>query len=60
MSRSLRDTPRPFQPAITQRHIKTEVAQCVGGVEGPVRGVSRNSCLRRGRWARCARPGRRR
>jgi K+-transporting ATPase ATPase C chain len=38
MSRSLRDTPRPFQPAITQRHIKAEVAQCVGGVVTPIRG----------------------
>src|SRR5256884_3751328 len=36
MSHILRDTPRPFQPAITQRDIETEVAHCVGGVVSPV------------------------
>ena len=35
MSRPARDTPRPFQPPITQRDIKTEVAHCVGGVLRP-------------------------
>jgi len=36
MSLGLRDTPRPFQPAITQRHIELEVAHCVGGVFTPM------------------------
>src|SRR5256714_12302410 len=36
MSHILRDTPRPFQPAITQRDIETEVAHCVGGVASPI------------------------
>lgn len=35
MSNILRDTPRSFQPPITQRDIKAEVAQCVGGVAIP-------------------------
>ncbi len=36
MSHTVRDTPRTLQPAITQRHIKLEVAQCVGGVISPL------------------------
>ncbi|MCE7004534.1 hypothetical protein LWC34_17100 [Kibdelosporangium philippinense] len=36
MSLSTRDTPRPFQPPITQRDLELEVAQCVGGVVSPV------------------------
>jgi hypothetical protein len=36
MSLSFCDTPRPFQPSITQRDIKTEVANCVGGVARPL------------------------
>jgi type II intron maturase/AI2M/AI1M-like HNH endonuclease/reverse transcriptase-like protein len=36
MSRTLCDTTRPFQPSITQRDIKAEIAQCVGGVASPV------------------------
>jgi hypothetical protein len=36
MSPSTRDTPRPFQPPITQRDIEAEVAQCVGGVVSPL------------------------
>jgi len=36
MSLSVRDTPRPFQPSITQRDLELEVAQCVGGVVSPV------------------------
>ena len=35
MSPTVRDTPRPFQPAIAQRDIELEVAQCVGGVFTP-------------------------
>jgi RNA-directed DNA polymerase len=30
------DTPRPFQPAITQRDVEAEVAKCVGGVLSPL------------------------
>jgi RNA-directed DNA polymerase len=29
-------TPGLLQPAVTQRHIETEVAKCVGGVVSPV------------------------
>jgi hypothetical protein len=36
MSPSTCDTPRPFQPPITQRDIEAEVAQCVGGVRSPL------------------------
>jgi RNA-directed DNA polymerase len=36
MSQSVCDTPRPFQPLITQRDLKLEVAQCVGGVISPL------------------------
>jgi len=36
MSRTARDTPRPFQPTVAQRDIKAEVAHCVGGVVSPV------------------------
>ena len=36
MSRTSRDTRRAFQPAVTQRHLKTEVATCVGGVISPL------------------------
>ncbi|HWS94127.1 MAG TPA: reverse transcriptase domain-containing protein, partial [Mycobacterium sp.] len=36
MSRPVRDTPWPFQPPVTQRDIKTEVAHCVGGVISPL------------------------
>jgi hypothetical protein len=36
MSLSFRDTPRPLQPSITQRDIKTEVANCAGGVISPI------------------------
>jgi RNA-directed DNA polymerase len=36
MSRFVRDAPRPFQPAVTQRDIELEVAQCVGGVTSPL------------------------
>jgi LuxR family maltose regulon positive regulatory protein len=32
MSLSICDTPWPFQPPVTQRDVKAEVAQCVGGV----------------------------
>jgi len=36
MSPTARDAPGPFQPAITQRDVELEVAQCVGGVISPV------------------------
>ena len=36
MSGFVGDTPRPFQPAITQRDIEVEVAHCVGGVISPL------------------------
>src|SRR3954454_22214731 len=36
MSGLVGDTPRPFQPAITQRDIEVEVAHCVGGVLSPL------------------------
>jgi retron-type reverse transcriptase len=36
MSLSFCDTPRTFQPSVTQRHLKLEVAKCVGGVVSPV------------------------
>jgi len=36
MSRLIRDTPWPFQPPVTQRDTKTEVAHCVGGVASPL------------------------
>jgi RNA-directed DNA polymerase len=36
MSRTARDAPRPLQPAVTQRDIELEVAQCVGGVASPL------------------------
>jgi hypothetical protein len=36
MSPTVRDTPRPFQPAVAQRDIELEVAQCVGGVLSPL------------------------
>ena len=35
MSLIARDTPQPFQPAVTQRHLEAEVAHCVGGVISP-------------------------
>jgi len=31
-----RGTPGPFQPAVAQRDIELEVAQCVGGVASPL------------------------
>jgi hypothetical protein len=31
MSHTVTDTPRPFQPPITQRDVELEVANCVGG-----------------------------
>jgi hypothetical protein len=36
MSLSACDTPRPFQPSITQRDLELEVAQCVGGEVSPL------------------------
>jgi RNA-directed DNA polymerase len=36
MSLPGRDTPRPFQPPVTQRDIKAEVIYCVGGVLSPL------------------------
>src|SRR4051794_25106139 len=36
MSRTARDAPGPLQPAVTQRDIELEVAQCVGGVVSPL------------------------
>jgi hypothetical protein len=36
MSAVLNDTPRPLDPPITQRHLETEVANCVGGVLSPL------------------------
>jgi hypothetical protein len=36
MSLPAGDTPRPFQPPVAQRHIKAEVAHCVGGVLSPL------------------------
>jgi len=36
MSRSVSDTPWPFQPPVAQRDIEAEVAHCVGGVVSPV------------------------
>jgi RNA-directed DNA polymerase len=36
MSHPARDTPRLFQPPITQRHLESEVASCVGGVLSPL------------------------
>ena len=36
MSRTIRDTPGPLQPPITQRDIELEVAKCVGGVISPL------------------------
>jgi retron-type reverse transcriptase len=36
MSPVIAGTPRLLQPAITQRHIETEVAKCVGGVLSPL------------------------
>jgi RNA-directed DNA polymerase len=35
-TRILRDTPRSFEPAVTQRDIEAEVAKCVGGVISPL------------------------
>jgi RNA-directed DNA polymerase len=35
-SLSFCDTPRTFQPSVTQRHLKLEVAKCVGGVVSPL------------------------
>src|SRR3954467_2363665 len=46
MSHILRDTPRPFQPAITQRDIETEVAHCIGGVTAEPWGVPRSRCCK--------------
>ena len=36
MSQTAGDTPRPFRPAVAQRHLETEVAHCVGGVISPL------------------------
>jgi RNA-directed DNA polymerase len=36
MSQTIRDTRQTLQPAVTQRHLKTEVALCVGGVISPL------------------------
>ena len=36
MSHRLTDTPRQFDTPIAQRHLKTEVANCVGGVISPL------------------------
>jgi len=36
MSRTRGDTPRPLAPAVAQRHLETEVANCVGGVFSPL------------------------
>lgn len=36
MSNTAPNTPRSFEPSITQRDIKTEVAKCVGGVVSPL------------------------
>jgi RNA-directed DNA polymerase len=36
MSLTGRDTRQTLQPAISQRHLKTEVAHCVGGVISPL------------------------
>ena len=36
MSETTHGTPLPFQPAVTQRDIELEVAQCVGGVTSPL------------------------
>ena len=39
MSHRRTDTPRQFDTPIAQRHLKAEVANCVGGVSGPPCGV---------------------
>jgi len=36
MSRTVRDPPGPFHPAVAQRDIELEVAHCVGGVISPL------------------------
>ena len=36
MSCPVGDTPQPFGPAVAQRHLETEVANCVGGVISPL------------------------
>jgi RNA-directed DNA polymerase len=36
MSRTARDTRQTLQPAVTQRHLKAEIAHCVGGVVSPL------------------------
>jgi RNA-directed DNA polymerase len=36
MSPNLADTQRPLHPPIAQRHLETEVANCVGGVISPL------------------------
>jgi Group II intron, maturase-specific domain/Reverse transcriptase (RNA-dependent DNA polymerase) len=36
MSRHLADAPRPLNTPVAQRHLKTEVAHCVGGVVSPL------------------------
>ena len=40
MSLAARDTRQTLQPAIPQRHLKAEVAHCVGGVLAPLCGTS--------------------
>jgi hypothetical protein len=39
MSSTVRDAPQPFPTVIAQRHLKTEVANCVGGVQTHARRV---------------------
>jgi hypothetical protein len=36
MSHALTDTPRSLRPAVAQRHLEAEVANCVGGVLSPL------------------------
>lgn len=36
MSRTIRNTPWQLHPAVAQRHLETEVANCVGGAISPV------------------------
>jgi Group II intron, maturase-specific domain/Reverse transcriptase (RNA-dependent DNA polymerase) len=36
MSLTAGDTPRPFQPPVTERDLETEVIHCVGGVASPL------------------------
>jgi hypothetical protein len=52
MSLAARDTRQTLQPAIPQRHLKAEVAHCVGGVLSPILSNIMLDDLDRELWAR--------